>query len=62
MNFSDFKCEIVELRDENYKVWKETILLHLEWMDIDCSIQKDEPHYIIETSLLDDVDKDQHLY
>jgi hypothetical protein len=43
MNFSNFRCEIPELRIENYKVWKEKILLHLGWMNIDYAIQKDEP-------------------
>lgn len=28
-NFSDIKCDIPELKGENYKVWKERILLRL---------------------------------
>ena len=56
MNFSDFKCEIPELRGENYKVWKERILLHLGWMDIDYAIRKDEPPAVTEASLQEDVD------
>lgn len=42
-NISDIRCDIPELRGDNYKVWKERILLHLEWMDIDYAIRKDEP-------------------
>ena len=48
-NFSDIKCDILELRGNNYEVWKERILLHLECMDIDYAIRKDEP-CITETS------------
>ncbi|KAG8369445.1 hypothetical protein BUALT_Bualt14G0014500 [Buddleja alternifolia] len=43
VNVSDIKCEIPELNGDNYKVWKERILLHLGWMDIDYAIRKDEP-------------------
>ena len=49
-NIYDFKCDIPELRGDNYKVWKERILLHLGWMDIDYAIRKEEPDPIIETS------------
>ena len=49
-NISDFKCDIPELRGDNYKVWKERVLLHLGWMDIDYAIRKEEPDPIIETS------------
>ncbi|XP_045802648.1 uncharacterized protein LOC123921980 [Trifolium pratense] len=49
-NFSDIRCDIPELRGDNYKVWKERILLHLGWMDIDYAIRKDEPPAITETS------------
>ncbi|KAL0442103.1 UNVERIFIED_CONTAM: hypothetical protein Sradi_0149200 [Sesamum radiatum] len=56
MNFSDTKCDIPELRCDNYKVWKERILLHLGWMDIDYAIRKTEPAPIIETSEPDEVD------
>ncbi|XP_010553034.1 PREDICTED: uncharacterized protein LOC104823254 [Tarenaya hassleriana] len=44
------KCDIPELKGDNYKVWKERILLHLGWMDIDYAIQKDEPPPITEES------------
>ena len=49
-NISDFKCDIPELRGDNYKVWKERVLLHLGWMNIDYAIRKEEPDPIIETS------------
>lgn len=55
-NFSDIKCDIPKLKGDNYKVWKERILLHLGWMDIDYAIRKDEPPKIIETSIPDQVD------
>ena len=50
-NIYDFKCGIPELRGDNYKVWKEGVLLHLGWMDIDYAIRKDEPNPIIETNI-----------
>ena len=49
-NISDFKCDIPELRGDNYKVWKERVLLHLGWMDIDYVIRTEEPDPITETS------------
>ena len=54
-NISDFKCDIPELRGYNYKVWKERILLHLGWMDIDYAIRKEEPDPITETSTVEAV-------
>ena len=50
VNISDFKCDIPELRDDNYKVWKERVLLHFGLMDIDYAIKKDEPNPITETN------------
>ena len=50
VNIYDFKCDIPELRGDKYKVWKERILLHLGWMDIECIIRKDKPDPITETS------------
>ena len=41
-NIYDFKGIIPELRGDNYKVWKERVLLHLGWMDIDYAIRKEE--------------------
>jgi hypothetical protein len=55
-NFSDFKCDILELSGDNYKIWKERIILHLGWMDIDYAIRKDEATDIIEVNTLDEVD------
>ena len=52
-NISDFKCDIPELRDDNYKVWKERVLLHFGWMDIDYTIRKEEPNPITETSTIE---------
>ncbi|KAK9747701.1 hypothetical protein RND81_02G009900 [Saponaria officinalis] len=49
-NISDIRCDIPELRGDNYKVWKERVLLHLGWMDVDYAIRKDEPASITETS------------
>ena len=40
--------DILELRGDNYKIWKERILLHLEYMDIDYAIRKSEPPEVIE--------------
>jgi len=50
------KCDIPELKGNNYKVWRERIILHLGWMDIDYAIRKNEPPSIIETSTPDVVD------
>ena len=54
-NISNFNCDIPELRGDNYKVWKERILLHLRWMDIDYAIRKEEPNPITETSTIEAV-------
>ena len=53
MNIS---CDLPILKGDNYKVWKERVLLHLGWMDIDYAIKKDEPPAITETSESDAVD------
>ncbi|XP_074288427.1 uncharacterized protein LOC141613585 [Silene latifolia] len=42
-SFTDVKFDIPELNGDNYKVWKERMLLQLGWLDIDYAIQKDEP-------------------
>lgn len=52
-NISDVKCDIPELRGDNYKVWKERVLLQLGWMDIDYAIRKDESPAITEDSTQD---------
>ena len=49
-NISDFKCDIPELRGDNYKVWKKRVLLLLRWMDINYAIRKKELDPITETS------------
>ena len=36
----NIKCDIPELKGNNYKVWREIIILHLDWMDIDYVIRK----------------------
>ncbi|KAL5855644.1 hypothetical protein ACOSQ3_005477 [Xanthoceras sorbifolium] len=40
---------------DNYKVWKERILFHLGWMDIDYAIRKDKPPVITDTSSTADI-------
>jgi hypothetical protein len=44
--------DILYLKGDNYKVWKERILLHLGWMDIDYSIRKDKPHVVTNMMLI----------
>ena len=43
------------LRGDNYKVWKEIILLQLGCIDMDYAIRKDEPHAITPTSIADEI-------
>ncbi|KAL5832818.1 hypothetical protein ACOSQ3_016492 [Xanthoceras sorbifolium] len=54
-NFSDIRCDIPKLKGDNYKVWKERILFHLGWMDIDYAIRKDKPPAITDTSSAADI-------
>ena len=54
-NFSEIRCNIPELKGDNYKVWKERVLLHLGWMDIDSAIRKDEPPALTNTSTAADI-------
>ena len=49
VNFSDIKYGIPKLRSDNYKIWKERVLLHLGCMDVDYAIKKKEPSVITET-------------
>ena len=42
-SISDIRLDVPELSDDNYKVWKERILLHLGCMDIYYAIRKDKP-------------------
>ena len=51
----DIRCEVPELRGDNFKIWKEKVLLQLGCMDIDYAIRKDEPHKIIYTNTLDEI-------
>ena len=54
-NFSEIRTDILELKGDNYKVWKERVLLHLGWMDIDYAIRKDEPLALNNTSTAADI-------
>ncbi|XP_020245223.1 uncharacterized protein LOC109823358 [Asparagus officinalis] len=49
------KCDVPELKRDNYKVWKERVLLHLGWMDIDYAIRKIEPPTVTEISTSDEI-------
>ncbi|XP_074271763.1 uncharacterized protein LOC141595696 [Silene latifolia] len=40
---TDINYDIPELNGDNYKVWKEIMLLQLGWLDIVYAIRKDEP-------------------
>ncbi|KAL3631660.1 hypothetical protein CASFOL_024644 [Castilleja foliolosa] len=53
---SEINSDIPELKGDNYKVWRERVLLQLGWMDIDYAIRKDEPSSITEASSPDKVD------
>jgi len=55
VSFSDIQCDVLELKGDNYKIWKERILLQLGWMDIDYVIRKDEPPTITDESSPADV-------
>ncbi|KAL6318242.1 hypothetical protein AAG906_035751 [Vitis piasezkii] len=54
-SISDICCEVPKLKGDNFKIWKERILLQLGCMDIDYAIRKDEPHKITNTSTLDEI-------
>ena len=65
-NFSNIKCDIPKLKGDNYKVWKEIILLHLGCMDIDHAIRKDKPTIIdtstiVEKALYEQWEQSNHL-
>ena len=51
-NFSEIHCDIHDLKSDNYKIWKERILLHLEWMDIDYTIKIDKPFTVTNINTL----------
>ena len=42
--------DILELRGDNYKIWKERILLHLGYMDIGYAIRKSKPPEVTKES------------
>ncbi|KAF7838996.1 putative RNA-directed DNA polymerase [Senna tora] len=48
LNISDF--QVLELDGNNYRLWKEKIILQLGWMDVDYAIRKDEPPALTDTS------------
>ena len=55
-NFSYIHCDILNIaKGWYYKVWKEIILFHLGWMDIDYVIRKDKPLAVANTSTLEDI-------
>ena len=41
--YSNIKFEIPKLKGDNYKVWRERVLLHSGSMDFDLASRKDEP-------------------
>ena len=49
------KCDVPELKGDNYKVWKERVLLHLGWMDIDYAIRKIEPPTVTEINTSEEI-------
>ena len=55
LSISDIRCEVPELGGDNFKIWKERILLQLGCMDIDYVIKKDEPHKITDTNTPDEI-------
>ncbi|XP_060969716.1 G-type lectin S-receptor-like serine/threonine-protein kinase LECRK3 [Cannabis sativa] len=48
--YAEITSEIPELRSDNFKIWKERVLLHLACTDMDYAIRKDEPAAITDTS------------
>ncbi|KAA8523745.1 hypothetical protein F0562_010168 [Nyssa sinensis] len=60
VKFSDVGCDIPELKGDNFKMWKERVLLHLGWMDIDYAIRKDKPPTVTDTSTEADIALYEH--
>ncbi|KAF7820704.1 Retrovirus-related Pol polyprotein from transposon TNT 1-94 [Senna tora] len=54
LNISDF--QVPELDGDNYRLWKENIILQLGWMDVDYAIRKDEPPALTDTSNKSEID------
>ncbi|XP_052183041.1 uncharacterized protein LOC127795424 [Diospyros lotus] len=50
VNLSDMKCDVPDLNSDNYKEWKDRILLQLGCMDFDYAIRKSEPPAVNPTS------------
>jgi len=50
VSFFYIQFDVPKLKGDNYKIWKERILLQLGWMDIDYAIRKDEPPAITNKS------------
>jgi len=55
ISFSYIQCDVPELKGDNYKIWKERILLQLGWMDINYVIRKGESPAITDESSPTDV-------
>ncbi|XP_074271625.1 uncharacterized protein LOC141595558 [Silene latifolia] len=53
---TDVKFDIPELNGDNYKVWKDRMLLQLGWLDIDYAIRKDEPSKVTKESTKEAID------
>ncbi|XP_074308307.1 uncharacterized protein LOC141643165 [Silene latifolia] len=53
---TNVKFDIPELNGDNYKAWKERMLLHLGWLDIDYAIRKDEPPKVTKESTKEAID------
>ncbi|XP_074299365.1 uncharacterized protein LOC141630443 [Silene latifolia] len=53
---TDVRFDIPELNGDNYKVWKERMLLQLGWLDIDYAIRKDEPPKVTKESTKEAID------
>ncbi|KAL6348125.1 hypothetical protein AAG906_039280 [Vitis piasezkii] len=66
-SISDIRCEVPELKGDNFKLWKERVLLQLGCIDIDYVIRKDEPPKITDTNTPDQIllykhwEKSNHL-
>ncbi|KAF7839831.1 Retrovirus-related Pol polyprotein from transposon TNT 1-94 [Senna tora] len=54
LNISVF--QVPELDGDNYRLWKEKIILQLGWMDVDYAIRKDEPPALTDTSNKSEID------
>ncbi|KAL6313046.1 hypothetical protein AAG906_012092 [Vitis piasezkii] len=55
IGFWRFQLQVPKLRGDNFKIWKERILLQLGCMDKDYAIRKYEPHKITDTSTPEEI-------